>query len=166
MSQAAATSITPRRTVSVSRTINAPAERVWSLISDVTRMGEWSPETTSCMWLKGATTAAVGARFKGINQNGKKKWSTTCKVSQCEPAKSFAFLVDVGLIKVAGWSYHIEAGDSLGTGCTITETWTDRRGWLAGRLGKPLSGVADRSEHNRTGMATTLDNLAAAAEQP
>ena len=166
MSQPApATSTTPARSVSVSRTINAPAQRVWSLISDVTRMGEWSPETTSCVWLKGATAPALGARFKGINQNGKKQWSTTCKVSQCEPAKSFAFLVDVGPIKVAGWSYDIEAGDSSGTSCTVTETWTDRRGWLAGKLGKPLSGVADRSEHNRAGMVTTLDNLAAAAEQ-
>ena len=165
MSQTASSSATPPRSVSVSRAINAPAERVWSLISDVTRMGEWSPETTSCAWLKGATTAAVGARFKGINQNGKKKWSTTCKVSQCEPGKSFAFLVDVGAIKVAGWAYTIVADGSSGDSCNVTETWTDRRSWLTGKLGKPLSGVADRSEHNRAGMATTLDNLAAAAEQ-
>ncbi|HAS09465.1 MAG TPA: SRPBCC family protein, partial [Acidimicrobiaceae bacterium] len=51
--------------VSVSREIAAPPQRVWELISDITRMGEWSPETTGGKWLKGATGPAVGARFRG-----------------------------------------------------------------------------------------------------
>ncbi len=149
--------------ISVSQAISASPGHVWSLISDVTRMGEWSPETTSCAWTKGATGPATGAKFAGNNENGKKKWSTVCTVSACEPGRSFVFDVNVGPIKVARWSYAIEAGD--GDACTITETWTDRRGWLVTKMGKPLSGVDDRSEHNRAGMVTTLANLASAAEQ-
>ncbi len=147
--------------VSVSREIGAPAEVLWGMVSDVTRMGEWSPETTTCRWIKGASGPAVGAKFAGDNRNGTKKWSTNCTVTAAEPGRSFAFRVDVGPLKVAEWAYAIEAS---GDGCVVTETWTDRRGGLVRALGKPLSGVADRAEHNRSGMEQTLARLAAAAE--
>ena len=148
-------------TVSVSREIAAPPEVVWAMISDVTRMGEWSPETTGCRWIKGATGPVVGARFAGDNRNGSKKWSTNCTVTAAEPGRSFVFRVDVGPLKVAQWGYALEPA---GAGCIVTETWTDRRGGLVQALGKPLSGVADRAEHNRAGMEQTLARLAAAAE--
>lgn len=149
--------------ISVQRDIQAPAGQVWKMISDVTRMGEWSPETTGCTWLKGATGPAPGAKFKGVNQNGKKKWSTMCKVTAAEPGKSFVFSVDVGPIKVAEWAYTFASADE-GRGCTVTETWTDRRNGIGRLFGKPVSGVADRASHNRSGMEQTLERLAAAAE--
>ena len=62
--------------VSVTREIGAPAELVWAMVSDVTRMGEWSPENEGCTLLGGATAAQPGARFRGVNRNGKKKWTT------------------------------------------------------------------------------------------
>ena len=46
------------------------------MVSDVTRMGEWSPETIRCTWIDGATGPAVGARFKGTNRRGIFRWST------------------------------------------------------------------------------------------
>lgn len=147
--------------VSVSQSIAAPADAVWTMVSDVTRMGEWSPETTGCRWIKGATGPTVGAKFAGDNRNGTKKWSTNCTVTAADPGRTFAFRVDVGPLKVAAWGYAIQPTD---TGCVVTETWTDRRGGLVKRLGKPLSGVADRAEHNRAGMEQTLARLAAAAE--
>ena len=147
--------------VSVSRTIAASPEEVWALISNVTRIGEWSPETTSCSWLGGATGPAVGARFAGTNINGKKRWKTTSTVVESEPGKSFVFEVKAGPLKVARWSYRITPN---GDACNVTETWTDQRGWLVTTLGKPISGVTDRSEHNRQGMEVTLANLAHSAE--
>jgi uncharacterized protein YndB with AHSA1/START domain len=164
MSDTTAPKKTPPREVSVSQSINASPERVWQLVSDITRMGEWSPETTSCSWIKGATGPAVGAKFTGDNTNGKKKWSTTCVVSKCEPGKSFVFDVNVGPLKISRWAYEITAGDGSDA-CTVTETWTDRRGGLVTMLGKPLSGVGDRSAHNRDGMVATLATLAAKASQ-
>ncbi|CAB4873853.1 unannotated protein [freshwater metagenome] len=151
--------------ISVSRIVKASPDRVWSLITDITRMGDWSPETTSCSWVKGATGPAVGARFKGNNQNANKKWSTICTVTTLDQPKVFAFEVDVALIKIARWTYTIEPGLDDPNSCVVTETWTDRRGRLVTKLGKPLSGVDDRLEHNRAGMVTTLENLAAGAEQ-
>jgi uncharacterized protein YndB with AHSA1/START domain len=45
--------------VSVSVEIKAPVAKVWAMITDLPRMGEWSPENQGGEWMKGATTAAV-----------------------------------------------------------------------------------------------------------
>jgi uncharacterized protein YndB with AHSA1/START domain len=147
--------------VSVTRDIAAPPDKVWTMVSDLPRMGEWSPENTGGKWVRGATGPAVGARFVGSNRNGKKSWTTTCTVSECEPARAFAFNVGVGPIKVARWKYHIEP--LADGGSRVTETWSDRRGWLAKKLGGPASGVTDRANHNRAGMEETLRRLSDAA---
>ena len=52
----------------VSIEIAAPPERVYELVADITRMGDWSPECYHCEWTKGATGPAVGARFKAKNK--------------------------------------------------------------------------------------------------
>jgi uncharacterized protein YndB with AHSA1/START domain len=144
--------------VSVSRAIDAPAEQVWALISDLPRMGDWSPENTGGAWVKGATGPALGARFKGTNGTGKRRWSTQAEVTACEPGRAFGFRVRAGGMAVADWTYRIEPTDS---GCTVTETWTDTRGWLIKTVGGVISGVKDRESFNRAGMETTLANLAA-----
>jgi uncharacterized protein YndB with AHSA1/START domain len=148
-------------TVSVSLDIHAPAEEVWALISDVTRMGDFSPENDGAVWLDGAQSASPGVRFKGTNSNGSRSWSTTCTVIEAEPGRSFAFRVKGGGMKVATWRYDIEP---TATGCQVAETWIDERGALLRLLGKPVSGVDDRAAHNREGMVITLENLKAAAE--
>jgi len=75
--------------VSVSVEINAPVEKVWAMITDLPRMGEWSPENQGGEWAKGATGPAIGATFKGRNKNGKKKWGTNVVVNACDAPKKF-----------------------------------------------------------------------------
>jgi hypothetical protein len=147
--------------ISVERMIAATPDELWARVSDIERMGDISPESTGGKWLGGATGPAVGARFKGDNRNGKKSWSTTAKVVAAEPGREFAFDVNAGPFKVARWSYRFEAADG---GCRVIETWTDQRGWVANRLGKPVSGVADRTSHNRASMEATLARLAEISE--
>jgi uncharacterized protein YndB with AHSA1/START domain len=147
--------------VSVSREIAAPADTVWAMVSDVTRMGEWSPENERATWIKGATGPRPGAKFKGTNRNGKKKWDTVAEVVEVEPGRRFSFTVSAVGLRIADWTYDFEPTAS---GCRVTETWTDRRGRIATVLGKPVSGVEDRVAHNRAGMEQTLDRLKAAAE--
>jgi len=147
--------------VEVSKDVAAPAEVAYAMVSDVTRMGEWSPECKAVEWLKESTGPIVGARFRGTNENGKKTWSTDAVIIDADPGKRFAFDVHVGPVKVARWSYDFVSTDA---GCTVTETWTDRRNVLIRSLGKPLGGVSDRASHNREGMIQTLDRLAAAAK--
>ncbi|MDQ1706771.1 MAG: hypothetical protein QOF18_3137 [Frankiaceae bacterium] len=147
--------------VEVSTEIAAEPGVVWRLVSDVTRMGQWSPETTSCRWLGGATGPAVGAKFKGSNKHGFRRWSTTCTVTAAEPGKRFAFDVHYGPVAISSWDYTFT---SSGAGTTVSESWDDRRpGWMKG-LSAPVMGIADRPGHNRSGMEATLARLKEAAE--
>ena len=148
-------------TVSVSRVIRAPADELWALVSDVTRMGEWSPETTAGRWVKGATGPAVGARFSGDNQHGAKSWSSMCEITACEPGRVFEFDAMAGPIRYSRWRYEFESADGA---TTVTESTEDRRNRLMKWAGRHISGVEDRAPHNRTNMEITLERLAAAAE--
>jgi uncharacterized protein YndB with AHSA1/START domain len=147
-------------TVSLSREIAAPPERIWSLVSDMPRMGEWSPENTGGSWIKGATGPAAGAHFRGTNAHQKKSWTTNIVVDTCEPGREFAFEVTAAGFKVARWSYQIEA---TATGSRVTETWTDRRGALARAIGKPASGTSHDADQTRASIAATLERLAQVA---
>src|ERR1035441_1251487 len=54
----------------------APPAQVWDLVSDITRIGEFSPETFEARWLTrpqvAATGPEVGARFRGhVRRNGR-----------------------------------------------------------------------------------------------
>jgi uncharacterized protein YndB with AHSA1/START domain len=147
--------------LTVSREIAAPAETLYAMVSDVTRMGEWSPENEGGEWLGDAHSASPGARFRATNRAGSKSWKTVAKVVDADPGRRFAFCVTFGPLKVAEWSYNFEP---TATGCRVSEVWNDLRpGWF-----KPLSrmgtGVKDRESHNRQGMEETLARLAAAAE--
>ena len=146
--------------VSASRAITAPAERVFALVTDLSRMGEWSPENVGGQWAKGSTAAACGARFTGQNRNDKRSWRTTCHVVAFDPPTRFAFDVTAGPFKISRWEYRIEATAS---GCTVTETWTDRRNPLMVKLGGVFTGVADRPAFTRTSIDSTLERLDATA---
>ncbi|MFN2524390.1 MAG: SRPBCC family protein, partial [Mycobacteriales bacterium] len=54
--------------VSRSTDVDAPADVVWGLVSDLPGMGRLSPENTGGRWSGGATGPAVGARFRGANR--------------------------------------------------------------------------------------------------
>ena len=142
-----------------SRDIAAPAEKVWELVADLPRMGEWSPENQGGKWVNGATGPALGAVFKGNNRNGFRRWSTKVTVVGCEPAKVFEFAVTSGPLEVANWRYEFEETDG---GCRVTESWVDKRKpWFAAVarvMGEHSAGTAERQ------MAQTLENLAKAAE--
>ncbi len=148
-------------TVSVERKIRATPEQLFPLITDLPRMGEWSPEATGGEWLDDKQSADLGARFKGNNRNGSKSWSTVATVTAFEPNRLFSFRITAA-VPIAVWSYALVPTDDGGT--LVTETWTDQRNGLIKLLGKPFSGVADRVTHNRANMETTLSRLAEVAE--
>jgi Polyketide cyclase / dehydrase and lipid transport len=147
--------------VQVSEQVAADPQAVYTLVSNLTRMGEWSPENRGGRWLSGATGPAVGAKFKGANRKGFRRWSTTSTVTVAEPGRHFAFTVTYGPVSIADWAYRIEPAAD---GCTVTEEWTDHRpAWM--RAIYPLvMGVHDRTELNRENMQTTLRAVKAAAE--
>ena len=147
--------------VSVTREIQAPAQRVWALVSDVTRMGEWSPESTGASWLPGVKGPQRGARFLGKNRNGWRRWWTVGTIVDSEPGRLFGFRVTAPVFQIADWGYDVEATSA---GCRVTESWTDRRGRFIKPVSTWVSGVGNRAEMNRAAMERTLDRLKAAAE--
>jgi uncharacterized protein YndB with AHSA1/START domain len=148
--------------VSVTREISVTPEKIWAMVSDLPRMGEWSPENRGGEWVAPATGAAVGATFKGRNQNGKKSWATKVKVNACEAPKKLSFGLMVGGKNWCDWVYDIEP---TATGCKVTHSWIDHRSAVSSFLGKLVSGVADRGAHNLKNMEVTMDNLVKAATQ-
>lgn len=142
--------------------IAAPAEAVWALVSDLTRMGEWSPETIKVEWTGGSTGPSVGATFKGTNKLGPRRWSTNGRIVTANPPNELAWDVKVLGLDVARWTYRIESTGEFS--CTVTETFQDQRGGIVKVLGNVVSGVKDRGEHNAKGMEATLAALKKAAE--
>ena len=142
--------------------VAASPERVWELVSDVTRIGRYSPETFEAEWIDGATGPAVGAKFRGHvkrNEKGPVYW-TTCTVSVCEPGKAFAF----GVGNKPGaplnvWRYDIVAA---GDGSDVTESFTLARTWWR-KLYWACLGWA-RGKTNRDGMRRTLEAVRDDAE--
>lgn len=147
--------------VEVSTQIKADANAIYDMVSDLPRMGEWSPEATGGRWVGGATGPEVGARFRGHNQAGWRRWSTNAEVTAADRGKRFAFRVTYGPLAISQWSYDLEP---TGDGVNVTERWEDRRPYWMYQLGKPVMGVYDRPAHNRANMQQTLDRLKRAAE--
>lgn len=146
---------TTERKVSVSREVACTPDVMWRLVTDLPRMGEWSPENRGGEWIN-AKGPAVGVRFKGRNKNGKRSWSTTVEVIRCDEPRVFAFSLLVGKSKWCDWVYEIEPTT---TGVRVTHSWIDHRSKFTSWLGGVVSGVKDRSTHNAANMEKTLDAL-------
>jgi hypothetical protein len=94
---------------------------VFAAISDITRMGEWSPENVGGRWV-GADGPAVGVRFEGDNvaRLGPitvKRWTTVSEVTAYEPDSVFEFLSE----GTTTWRYEASPTD---TGTRLTESFS------------------------------------------
>jgi uncharacterized protein YndB with AHSA1/START domain len=147
--------------VTVSRHVDAPAELVWAMVSDITRMGEWSPENEGATWAKGVTGPRAGAGFRGVNRNGTRTWKTAGRVVASDPGRQFGFRITVLGLPSSEWHYRFEPTE---TGCLVTETWDDQRGAVVRLLGRLATGVDHDAAFTRDGMERTLERLGSAAE--
>ena len=146
---------------SVTVHIDAPSEPIWDLLSDVTRIGRYSPETFEAEWLDGATGPAVGAKFRGhVKRNG---WGptywTNCTVLTCERGREFSFGVGQGERPLSVWGYRLERTDS---GTDVTESFD-----LAPTIGLRLYWAVlgwSRGRTNRENMRATLERVKAEVE--
>jgi hypothetical protein len=139
----------------------APADRVWRVLSDVTRIGEFSPETFEAEWLDGATGPQVGARFRGhVKRNGKGPiYWTTCTVIAAEPGREFAFGVGSAVKPLNTWRYRL---DPVADGTDVTESFELASTPLL-RLYWAVLGWT-RGRTNLDGMRTTLERIKAFVE--
>jgi hypothetical protein len=140
----------------------APAGRVWDLVADITRIGEFSPETFEAEWLDGAAGPGAGVRFRGhVRRNGRGPvYWTTCTVVASDPGREFAFSVaGPGGGTVNTWRYVLRP---RADGTEITESF-ELSDMLATRVYWLLAGRA-RRRSNLSGMRVTLEKIKAAAE--
>jgi hypothetical protein len=141
-------------------TIDAAADAVYALITDLPTLTALAEETTEMDWQKG-DTARPGAVFRGKNRNGSHSWTTRCTVTEATPGRAFAFDVHSAVIPVAHWRYEIVPADG---GCRVTEsTWDKRPGWFR-KIAGYATGVHDRATQNAKNIQLTLQRLKRHAE--
>ena len=144
--------------------IAAPPDTVYALVSDITRMGEWSPECVRCTWTKGSTGPVVGARFKASNKGGRgPAWSNSPTVTVAEPGREFAFNRSGPGIGSYTWRYVMQPTPA---GTRLTESFDAERplGSAMTWLTEKWVGSTDRDADLRAGMITTLERVKRAAE--
>jgi hypothetical protein len=143
--------------------IHAPPERVYGLVADVTRMGEWSPECYACEWLDGADHAAAGTRFLGHNRMRFYTWTTTAVVEQAVPGEVFSFVAGGDTEGKTRWTYRFARA---GSGTAATESWetlVPAPVWI--RVVERILLLGRSREANlREATRHTLERLKAAAE--
>lgn len=81
--------------VEIEMTVGKDAAHMWDLITDVSRISEFSPECTAAAWLsESATGPRPGARFTGHNEfSGGFTSDVTCVVTQAERPSVFEWIV-------------------------------------------------------------------------
>jgi uncharacterized protein YndB with AHSA1/START domain len=137
--------------------VQASAETVYALVSDLPRMREWSPECTRVTW--SASAQGVGARFIGHNRVGVVRWFTFGRVVAADAGRRFAFTIHFGPIPISLWEYDFTPTSG---GCEVTESWTDHRPSGLKLLFRPIFG--NRTPRNVHGIHTTLGRLKSTAE--
>lgn len=151
-----------------------PAE-VYAMVSDVTRMGEWSPICKACWWDDPAAGATAGAWFTGRNETPEgrseatgeahpaRTWETRSQVVVAEPEREFAWEVNDGWVR---WGFRLEPTGEDGT--RLTQEWTFLPKGIAGfgeKFGERAEAeIALRSDHATSGIPVTLTAIKASAE--
>ena len=144
---------------------------VYEMVSDVTRMGEWSPVCRACWWDEG-DGPHVGAWFTGRNETAERTWETRSQVVTAGasgatgeggvPGREFAWEVNDGRVR---WGFRFDAEHG---GTRLTEFWAFLPAgiaWFHERYeAKAEAEIAQRSDAARRGIPDTLASIKEAAE--
>lgn len=137
-----------------------PPERIWDLVTDVTRIGEWSPECVGARWLTAVgDRPAAGDRFEGRNEFGGGSTTVECVVTEALRPRAFAFVVLDGDGQAGSiWRYQLRPA---GAGTVITHTFTHGPGLTGMREGarRDPAAAERRLETLRRNMTATLQAM-------
>ncbi len=139
--------------------IDAPPAKVWALISDLSRMPEWSPQTRK---MKLLGSMRVGAKTVNVNRRGLQAWPTTSTIIAIEPERKLAFRVDLNGTE---WSYEVEPIEG---GTRVIESRRAPNGIKKVStvlVNAMMGGVPSFEEELVDGMNQTLARIKAAAER-
>ncbi|CAN5208879.1 SRPBCC family protein [soil metagenome] len=134
---------------------------LYALVSDVTRMGDWSPVCRACWWDEG-DGPRVGAFFTGRNETPERTWETRSRVVAAEPGREFAWEVNGGWVR---WGFTFAPIDG---GTRLTESWAFLQMGLDGfreRFGDHADAqIAERTDAAHRGIPETLAAIKRSAE--
>lgn len=141
--------------------IDASPDQVWSVVSDIARMGEWSPECRKVM-VFGATRK--GAHVVGLNRRRWVVWPTNSRIVRYEPGRTIAWRVYENR---ATWSYEVEPTADGGTRLIERRTLPPPGiAPVSAALAKVfLGGVGGHDSELLDGMRTTLERIKTEVER-
>ena len=137
------------------------AECLYDMVSDVTRIGEWSPVCTACWWDEGSS-ARAGDWFTGRNTTAERTWETRSEIVVADRGREFAFVVGGSYVR---WGYTFTA---VGEETRVTESWDFLPGGIAmfkGKFGADAQAqISSRTNAAHDGIPLTLAALKRTAE--
>jgi uncharacterized protein YndB with AHSA1/START domain len=139
--------------------IDAPVDTVWALISDLSRMPEWSPQ---CRVMKLRGPLRPGAHTFNLNRRKFTYWPTTCTITEVIPQQKLAFKVDVNNTI---WSYELQPTEK---GTRVIESRHAENGVKAisnALVNAFMGGVPSFEDELVDGMNASLARIKAAAER-
>lgn len=145
--------------------IDAPAEKVWALVTDIPAMSKRSPQVVKST-VKGGVVKE-GVTFRNLNKQGIKRWPTNGKVVRFQaPTESsvgeFAFRIGENWTI---WSFEIEPTANGGTRLTERREAPEGVSRLSQVLTKlVLGGQKGFTEELRAGIRQTLEKIKVEAE--
>lgn len=148
--------------------VDRSIEEVWALVTDVSRIGEWSPECVFAAWRPGQDELPrVGAWFDARNEYADGYTATVeCVVTAAERPSVFEWVVlddDLDTARPGSiWRYELEP-DERGQGTRVRHRFTHGPGMTGLREG--AHAVVDRrlAQLNRN-MTATLHAMVDAKE--
>ena len=141
-------------------TIDAPPDVVWSALTDLSRLPDWSPELVKMLPLKRGGLR-VGQWYVGINRRKGVVWPTRNVVATLEPGTSLAWDTRTSGSR---WIYELSPS---GTGTRVVHRRpVPKKLTLASKVFAAafLGGGESHADELEAGMAQTLARLKAAVE--
>jgi hypothetical protein len=157
-------------TTDVDVLIDAPVERVWSLIADINVPARFSSELIEAQWCDEVAEPAVGARFVGRSFHpAAGRWETTCSVTVYEPLRSFEWAVGDPDFPSALWRFDLETEGSrvrLRQSARLGPAPSGLTPAILAMPDKEERIVARRLEEHRANMRATIEGVKTLAETP
>lgn len=150
----------------------------WRLVTNIERIGEFSPECIKAAWIDGSTGPTEGARFEGTNrvvddtEDTEYIWIRPCTVTAAEEPARFAYTVGDRYDGTPATEWEVKI-DATAAGCRITQRFR--------HLPRGLSGIRHQADSNPTqasvivqervdeltsGMLQTLQRMKQVLESP
>lgn len=138
--------------------VAAPPEKVWSLVSDLPRIAEWSPQVVKTFVPGGVRR---GAKMINLNRRGLLFWPTRSEVVAYEPGREVAWRVSEN---GATWSFTL---DPTATGTRLVHRREFKQGPSELHIrvtDRFLGGQGPFQAELQQGMRQTLEHVKTLAE--